>query len=183
MSLVAYQNGRLSVDRSGLDIRMYDITKFHPCNVLKMYVSNDNRIVVAYSGNEIDFKSPDWRQQMGIFRRVLSAAKGGTEGIELRCAVLDCYLDLSMMVMTKQACFEFVRFTAEKEVTGSYGYLHAVNPKVYSFLGSGQDIAEFLASTNPKISMDKIFKLTAQYAAGMWETKVDTAYQDELASF
>ena len=183
MSLVVYHDGLLAVDRSGLDIRNYSDTRYIPCDVLKLYVSKDKKIAVAYSGNEIDFGSPEWHGQVAVFRRVLSKVKGGSDGIELQCVVQDCFSETTFMVMTSQACFELVRVTKMKEVSASYGHLHPLNPKDYSFLGSGLDAAEFLISTRPDISIDELFKLVSKYCSGMWSTPTDKVHRSELIDF
>lgn len=183
MSLVVYHDGLLAVDRSGLDIRTYEDTKYLPCDVMKLYVSKDKRIAVAYSGNEILFDSPEWHGQVAIFRRVLSKAKGGSEGVELRCVIEDCFKQTTFMVMTSQACFELVRVTKMPGVNASYGHLYPLNPKDHSFLGSGTDAAEFLISTRKDIEIEKIFRLVSRYCSGMWTTPIDKVHRTDLVDF
>lgn len=187
MSLVVYTGDTLAVDRSGctIDTHRKDETVFIPTNVGKFFKTSDERIAVAYTGPEVDFKSDLFKEQLAIFRRVLANANGGAEGVNLSVGLLNDLEKVIFFVITANVCYEVI---PSKKKTSNYisSDMVALDKSHFTFHGTGKTIAEYLSSIfliKSKTDLEGLFYRTADRTDGMWRTTVDMVSHSDLKPF
>ena len=189
MSLVIYTGNTLAVDRSGCNIDKHrpNETAMSPTEVNKFHLTADKRIAIAYTGPEVDFNSTLFKDQVSIFRRVLKAANGGADGVDLSVYLHKQYVKVIFFVMTANACFEVIT-TDEEPKTPEYAAakLVALDKNHPTFHGTGQSAAAYACSSSIDVNINrlpKLFKIAADFTEGMWRTEVDMVSHSDLKPF
>lgn len=166
MTLVVYAKGELVADQAGMAIlplgSELGCKVSTPVSMVKLYVSRDKKIAFAYTGDEIDFKSPAFMKQIKIFRQVLSRVKGDASGVSIRAAVLEEYSGLIAYVMTAEQCY-ILENTKRDDLGLLVTTLFPIPHEIHHCHGSGRDIADLLLNTESVASVDELYNKVAVF--------------------
>lgn len=187
MSLIIYRKGAVYVDASGV-ITVKKPGSGHdmvPCSIEKFYMAKDRKIAVVYTGNQIDQSSKTWKDQVKLFRRVLSKMGGGDPAVCKEIALHADYQEHGMYVLTSKA---FYRLDGESgpEVPG-YDFVKRTMTPIdsldWDFHGSARDVASFIVSAGITTDVMEIFSIVSSNVELLYRTQVTCVDQKTLKPF